>query len=130
MDNSYDVGYGKPPKHSRFRKGVSGNRRGRPKGKHNIATVLTEVLEEKIVISENGVRRRVTKLEAALIKLANQAASGDPVALRLLTALVRSVDERVVEPATKQLSQDDLQIMKRVLQRQGRAAEGETNEDH
>jgi hypothetical protein len=92
---------------------------------------LAEVLEEKIAISKNGVRRRVTKLEAALIKLADQATSGDPAALRLLTALVRSVDERALEPATKQLGQDDLQIMKRVLRRQGRPPEGKTNdEDH
>jgi hypothetical protein len=130
MDKSYDVGYGKPPKRSRFRKGVSGNRKGRPIGKRNIATVLTEILEEKIVIDKNGVRRTVTKLEAALIKLVDQAASGDPVALRLMTALVRSADEHEVEPATKRLSQDDLQIMKRVLLRQGRPPEGETNEDH
>jgi hypothetical protein len=129
-DESYDVGFGKPPKHSRFPKGVSGNCKGRPRGKRNIATVLTEILGEKIVIDENGVRRTVTKLEAALIKLVNQAASGDPVALRLMTALVRSVDEGTIEPAPKQLSQDDLQIMKRVLQRRGRAPEGETNEDH
>jgi hypothetical protein len=127
---SYDVGFGKPPKHSRFPKGVSGNCKGRPKGKRNIATVLTEILGEKIVIDENGVRRTVTKLEAALIKLVNQAASGDPVALRLMTAPVRSADEHEVEPATKRLSQDDLQIMKRVLLRQGRPPEGGTNEDH
>jgi hypothetical protein len=128
MDKSYDVGYGKPPKRSRFRKGVSGNRKGRPTGKRNIATVLTEILQEKIVIDKNGVRRTVTKLEAALIKLVDQAASGDPVALRLMTALVRSADERAIEPAPKQLNQDDLQIVKRVLLRQGRPPQGETNE--
>jgi hypothetical protein len=130
MDSSYNVGYKKPPKDTRFRKGVSGNRNGRPKGKRNIATVLTEILEEQIVIDENGLQRTVTKLEAALIKLVNQAASGNPVALRLMTALVRSVDERAIEPTPKQLSQDDLQIMKRVLQRQGRDPEGEISENH
>jgi hypothetical protein len=42
IDKPYEVGYGKPPKRSRFRKGVSGNRKGRPKGKRNFVTVLTE----------------------------------------------------------------------------------------
>lgn len=75
MNNSYDVGYRKPPKRSRFQQGSSGNPRGRPRGKRNIATVLTEVLEEKIVITDGGVRKRVTKLEAALVRLVDKAAS-------------------------------------------------------
>lgn len=131
MNDSFDdVGYGKPPKLTRFRKGISGNRKGRPRGKRNFATVLTEILEEKIIISKNGVRTMVTKLEASLIKLVNQAASGDPIALRLMTGLIRSVDEQASAPAPKRLSQDDLKIMQRVLQRQGRPPEGETNEGH
>jgi hypothetical protein len=63
IDKPYNVGYGKPPRRSRFRKGVSGNRKGRPKGKRNIATVLTEILEEEIEITEGGVRKTVTKLD-------------------------------------------------------------------
>src|ERR1700730_5439368 len=107
-DNSYNVGFGKPPKHSQFRKGISGNRKGRPKGKRNMATVLTEILEEEILIKEGGVRKRGTKLEAALKQLANKAASGDLVAARHLIALARSAEERAVEPPRKQLSEDDL----------------------
>lgn len=129
MDDSYNVGYRKPPKHSRFRKGVSGNRKGRPKGRRNFATVLAEILEEQVVINERGVRKRVTKLEAALKQLANQAASGDLIALRQLLALVRSAEERAVEPPRKQLSEDDLKIMQRVLRRQGSCDPGEADED-
>jgi hypothetical protein len=129
-DNSYNVGYGKPPKHSRFRKGVSGNQKGRPKGKRNIATVLTAILGEEIVINEGGVRKRVTKLEAALKQLVNKAALGDLVAARQLIALVCSAEERTAEPPRKQLSRDDLKIMRRVLQRQGSRDIGETDDDH
>lgn len=129
MRDSYNVGYGKPPKRSQFPKGVSGNRNGRPKGKRNIATVLTDILEEEIVINEGGVRKRVTKLKAALKQLANKAALGDLVAARQLIALVRSAEERVVEPPTKQLSDDDLKIMRRVLQRLSGGADGETRDD-
>ncbi len=128
-NNSYNVGYGKPPKRSQFHKGVSGNRKGRPKGKRNMATVLTEILEEEIVIKEGGVRKRVTKLEAALKQLANKAASGDLIASRQLIALVRSAEERAVDAPRKQLNADDLEIMQRVLQRQGGCVKGETDDD-
>jgi hypothetical protein len=130
IDRPYDVGYGKPPRRSRFRKGVSGNRKGRPKGKRNFATVLTEILEEEFVITERGVRKKVTKLEAALKKLANKAASGDLVAARQLIGLVRSAEERAVEPPRKELSTDDLKIMERVLQRQRSCGSGEADDDH
>jgi hypothetical protein len=60
------VGYCSPPEATRFQKGVSGNPRGRPKGSLNVATVLTRTLRQKVAITENGRRRTVTKLEAAL----------------------------------------------------------------
>lgn len=88
-----EVGYCRPPKHSRFKKGRSGNPFGRPKGAKNIATVVQETLRERVVITENGPRRTVTKLEAAMIQLTKKALCGDLKALQLLTALARSVDE-------------------------------------
>jgi hypothetical protein len=129
-DSSYKVGYGKPPKHSRFRKGISGNRKGRPKGKRNIATILRAILEEQITVREGRVWKTFTKLEAALKQLTDKAASGDLIALRQLTALVRSAEEHDIEPATKQLTDVDLKIMQRVLQRQSTFVKGETDDDH
>ena len=38
MADEYEVGYGKPPKDSQFKKGESGNKRGRPKGVKNLKT--------------------------------------------------------------------------------------------
>ena len=85
MDGSHTIlDLGKPPQHSRFRKGLSGNPKGRPKVRRNLATVLERTLQEKVVIKENGVRRTVTKLEAAVKQLVNKAASGDLVAIRQL----------------------------------------------
>ncbi len=93
------IGYCNPPEHTRFKKGHSGNPRGRPKGTLNLATVLERTLREKVVINENGRRKTVSKLEAAIKQLTNKAASGELKALQLLAALVRSAEERGTQAA-------------------------------
>ena len=52
MGDEQQVGYGNPPKGSRFKKGQSGNRRGRPKGSKNLKTDLTEELQTEIKVRE------------------------------------------------------------------------------
>ena len=48
MSRDYEIGYGKPPKKHQFKPGQSGNRKGRPKGTKNTATLLREILDRKI----------------------------------------------------------------------------------
>src|SRR5713101_5484945 len=91
------AGYCHPPEHTRFKAGQSGNPRGRPRGALNMATVLERTLREKVIINENGRRRKITKLEAALKQLTNKAAAGDLKALQLLSALARSAEERALQ---------------------------------
>jgi hypothetical protein len=94
------IGYRNPPQRTQFKKGHSGNPKGRPKGKRNLATVLEKTLHEKVVINENGRRKKITKLEAAVKQLVNKAASGDLRALQQLAALARSAEERSPEATT------------------------------
>jgi len=101
------LGYGNPPKHTRFKKGQSGNPQGRPKGTLNMATVLERTLREKLVINENGKRKTITKLEAAVGQLTDKAASGDLKALQLLATLVRSADERGMKAAVPNSTLDE-----------------------
>src|SRR5712691_9390684 len=86
------VGYGKPPKDSRFKKGASGNPKGRPKGSRNVAAVFAKTLREKVVINEHGQRKTITKLEAAIKQFVNKAAGGDLRALQLLVNLSREAE--------------------------------------
>src|SRR6516165_9963053 len=73
----YEVGYRKPPRHSRFKKGQSGNPRGRPSGSKNLSTLLSEALNEPVVVTENGKRRKISKRQAIITQLVNQSAKGD-----------------------------------------------------
>lgn len=93
------VGYRNPPQKSRFKTGQSGNPHGRPKGALNMATILERTLREPVIIVENGKRRTVTKLEAALKQVVDQAASGELKAVQLLATLVRSAEERGIQAA-------------------------------
>jgi len=76
-DRDYEVGYGRPPKATQFKQGQSGNPRGRPKASKNVGTMLEEVFFQKIPITEKGVRREVTVLEAILRQLVNGALKGE-----------------------------------------------------
>lgn len=80
-DRSYEVGYGKPPKHSRFKPGQSGNPKGRKPGSRNVMTLLAETLFDTVKVRENGKVRRVPAIQACLLNLRNQAIKGDPKAL-------------------------------------------------
>ena len=125
------VGYCNPPEHTRFKAGRSGNPKGRPKGTLNIATILDRTLREKVIVNENGRRKKVTKLEAAITQLMNKAASGDLKALQLLTGLVRSAEDRSAElPAADSVLDDvDQEVFLGILNRMEAThkKEGQTN---
>jgi Family of unknown function (DUF5681) len=114
----YEVGYGKPPKHSRFCKGQSGNPQGRPKGSKNLATLLDQALDEPVIVNEYGQRRQVSKREAVLKQLVNKAASGDLKSMHLLLATMRVIDARQ-EPGVQPqpLSEEDEKIMVQLSER-------------
>jgi hypothetical protein len=94
----YEIGYGKPPRHTRFVKGRSGNPNGRPK-RVDFARLVHRAFNEKVAIKENGERRIITKQQAALKQLVNKAASGDTRAicemLKLQAALEQLPENRV-----------------------------------
>src|SRR5580704_1443295 len=81
-------GYRKPPKETQFKKGQSGNPRGRPKALESYAAIACRVINQKILIAENGLRRSISKFEAYVTQLANKAAAGNLRAGKDMTALM------------------------------------------
>jgi hypothetical protein len=94
-----------------------------------MATALIRTLREKVVIEENGKRKTVSKLEAAIAQLVTRATSGDAQAIRYLCQLVRSAEERsvVVEPTT-QLSETNQKVMANILKRFQQSFKEKNNE--
>jgi Family of unknown function (DUF5681) len=85
---SAEVGYGKPPLATRFRKGQSGNPRGRPRGSRNLTSLIEEALAKPVAIKENGRRRKASKLQAIVKQLVDKAAQGDHRSIQLLMAFM------------------------------------------
>ena len=99
-DQSYDVGYGKPPKHSQFKPGQSGNPRGRPSGSKSLSTLLRKALNERIEVNKGGKRIKRSKLDVAIEQLVNKAAGGDLKAfIQLSQHLVRLEDAEAAKQA-------------------------------
>ncbi len=109
----YEVGFAKPPKHTRFQPGQSGNRRGRPKDTKNLKTDLMEELGEKIVVREGDRSQKVSKQRALLKSVVNRAIQGDPRATAIaLSTMLRLLDTGEGAPDVEDgLFDDELAIL-------------------
>lgn len=83
----YEIGYGKPPKHTRFRPGQSGNPRGKGAGTKSFKTLVERELDSTITIKTEVGTRKTTKREAAAKQVVNAAVKGDAKALKTLVDL-------------------------------------------
>jgi hypothetical protein len=111
------VGYGRPPFATRFRPGRSGNPRDRPKGARNFSTVIASALSERVAVTENGRRRRITKLEAAIKQLVNRAAAGEARATALLIQLAQANEAKATQMDAERVSEADAIVMAELQRR-------------
>ena len=96
----YEIGWRKPPVHSRWRPGQSGNPRGRPKGSRNVRTLLEETLRQRVKIHDGGRTRSISKLECILTITVNKAAQGEIKHLLAVFQLLRVVGMTEEGPST------------------------------
>ena len=76
-DKDYDVGYGRTPKNTRFKKGQSGNPKGRKKGDRALKSDMRAELNERVQITENGRTVKLTKQQLVIKRLVAKAIKGD-----------------------------------------------------
>ena len=118
-ERDYEVGYRKPPGHTRFVKGQSGNPRGRPPGSKNFTTLLREALNEPVIVTDNGGRRKVSKRQAIITQLVNRSATADWRAIKTLFDLVRDIEGQTepASPETAAFSEADEKVIEQLRAR-------------
>jgi Family of unknown function (DUF5681) len=89
-EDDFKVGYGQPPRHSRFQPGRSGNPGGRQKAVRNLGSDVKRTLETPVRLNEQGKARRVSTQEAALLRLREKALKGDARSLDRLLQLAQT----------------------------------------
>ena len=106
----YEVGYGKPPTHSRYRPGQSGYPAGRRKGVRNLKTDVKRTLAMPVKVTKGGRTRTRSTQEAALMVLRERALNGNTRALeRLLELAFRFNNDEAGQ--AQQLPADDQAIL-------------------
>ena len=114
----YEVGYGRPPRQTRFEPGRSGNPRGRPNRSKNLATLLSEALREPVIVTENGRRRKVSKRQAVIKQLVNRSARGDLKAMQMLLGAMQEIEHRgEAEPAETTFDGVDQKVIEQLKAR-------------
>jgi len=110
-----EVGYCRPPKEHQFKPGKSGNPKGRPKGAKNEATILRNILNRRIEVREGGRARKISVLEAMLLKFVDDALKGNPKSAIFLLNRYRLADGDA--PDANDIDQDDRQVLDAFVRR-------------
>ena len=91
-NQDYKVGPGRPPLHTRFRKGQSGNPGGRRK--KQLPALLADALNETVFVTIDGERREITKREAIVHQLVNKSTTADLRATKMLFDMMKDAEHK------------------------------------
>jgi hypothetical protein len=117
MAKRSDVGYRRPPKETQFKRGESGNPSGRPKATVNMTTALTRTLSEPVEVeAEDGNTVTITKMEAAVKRLVDEAINGDMHAFRVLSVLTQVLQNPAGDDS-ENIEGTDREVMQSLLRR-------------
>jgi hypothetical protein len=127
MDHEDDeVGYGKPPRHTRFATGRSGNPKGRPKGSSNIKAAIRRATERRVSVKMGKRTVKMKPIDAMAYRLMQKALDGDLKAMRELVMFGGLQDEFAASTQrASTLTGEDLDLMRRALARMDPAGAAE-----
>lgn len=127
----YEVGYGKPPKHTRFQAGRSGNPNGRPKGVNNLKSDVLRVLREPVKVRAGDKVRTISTQEATIRKLREKALNGDARALdRLIDLATRHNNEPAEHDSSVTRDRDEDAVLNAFVARVKASALRDAAADH
>ena len=90
--SGYKVGPGRPPLHTRFKKGQPGNPGGR--SAKSLPALLADALNETVVVTIDGRRRKMTKREAIVMQMVDKSASADLRATKMLIDMKKEDEKK------------------------------------
>lgn len=123
--DQYAVGYGKPPAHTRFQKGQSGNPSGKPRKMLSDDEIVLRELASRVTVVEGGKKKRMSKLEVMLKKQVVLAMQGDPKAVRFVTDVYRAASNNLAS-----VEQEDVMRVTLVFEEEEQRRQEAMREDH
>jgi hypothetical protein len=113
------IGRGNPPRHTQFKKGVSGNKKGRPKGSKNLSTLFMEAAHGQVTATIDGKQRKITKAQATTMQLATKAAGGDQASIAKFLDWMDEFETRAAaaKPTEFPFSEADLGVLRLIYER-------------
>jgi len=118
-EDDYKVGPGRPPLHTRFKKGQSGNPGGR--GKKQLSALLADALNEPVSVTIDGERRKITKREAVVHQLVDKSTSADLRATKMLLDMMKEAEHKAgvasPSPEPRRPSAEDKEVVQLFVER-------------
>jgi len=113
------VGYKRPPKHTQFKRGSSGNITGRPRGSKSLKADLRDELNELVRIREGGREIEITKQRAIIKALVSSAIEREARAIAAFFSICsRSLGNEPDDEPDRPPSADDFELVKDFVARE------------
>ncbi|WP_377190454.1 DUF5681 domain-containing protein [Ruegeria meonggei] len=114
--SDHEIGYGRPPKATQFKKGKSGNPKGRPRKTTSLNAIVKKAAARKVSVQTAQGSKRISKIEALADKTINDALKGDARARTEAFRLLRAADMQdelaaQTRRAVENLGEDDRAVL-------------------